>query len=197
MNHSILQKGLTQRNTGSFSTSVFFATRWFCRSKAHSFPNIKTFAGWKFRPHPYDTTTLNYNWQIWETNTFSLYTRATEFIDEQSAEEAVDSILRFLAKLDMIHEENIPPGVQTQKLDEKNLVTIHNKVAGILLRRRGPGDKVARGETIALIIDPYTSGVREEIRATSDGVIFFSRHAQILPSHTVVFRIISQISDMG
>jgi hypothetical protein len=142
-------------------------------------------------PHPYDTTTLNYNWQIWETNTFSLYTRATDFIDEQSAEEAVDSVLRFLAKQDMIHEEDIPSGVQTQKLDENNLVTIHNKSAGILLRRRSPGDKITMGETIALIIDPYTSEIREEIRSPSDGVVFFARHAQILPSHTVVFRIIS------
>ena len=25
-------------------------------------------------PKPYDTTTLNYNWQIWETKAFSLYT---------------------------------------------------------------------------------------------------------------------------
>ena len=24
-------------------------------------------------PHPYDTTTLNYNWQIWETKVYSLY----------------------------------------------------------------------------------------------------------------------------
>ena len=23
------------------------------------------------KPHPYDTTTLNYNWQVWETRTFS------------------------------------------------------------------------------------------------------------------------------
>ena len=30
------------------------------------------------QPHPYDTTTLNYNWQIWDTHTFSLYTPATE-----------------------------------------------------------------------------------------------------------------------
>ena len=141
-------------------------------------------------PHPYDTTTLNYNWQVWETNTFSLYTRATDSIDEQSADEAVDSILRFLAKLDMLREHDLSPGVQTQKLDEKNLVTIHNKAAGILLRRRGPGDRISRNETAALIIDPYTSEIREEIRSPSDGVIFFARHAQILPSHTVVFRVI-------
>ncbi len=142
-------------------------------------------------PHPYDTTTLNYNWQVWETNTFSLYTRATEFIDEQSAEEAVDSVLRFLVKLGMIRETELPPGTETQKLNEGELVTIHNKAAGILLRRRGPADRVSRNELIAQIIDPYTSEIKEEILSPTDGVIFFARHAQILPGHTIIFRVIS------
>ncbi|MCR5447200.1 MAG: succinylglutamate desuccinylase/aspartoacylase family protein [Schwartzia sp.] len=142
-------------------------------------------------PHPYDTTTLNYNWQVWETNTFSLYTRATDSIDEKSANEAINSILRFLAKREMIDEKDIAPGVETQELNEKNLVTVHNKRGGILLRQHSPGDKITRGEEIAQIIDPYTSEVREKIFSPSDGVIFFARHAQILPSHTVVFRIIA------
>ena len=30
------------------------------------------------KPQPYDTTTLNYNWQIWDTQAFSLYTRETD-----------------------------------------------------------------------------------------------------------------------
>ena len=33
-------------------------------------------------PRPYDTTTLNYNWQVWETKAFSVYTTATDSIDE-------------------------------------------------------------------------------------------------------------------
>ena len=33
---------------------------------------------------PIDTTTLNYNWQIWETNAFSIYTKETDEVDEQS-----------------------------------------------------------------------------------------------------------------
>lgn len=37
-------------------------------------------------PKPYDTTTLNYNWQIWETAAFSVYTGGTERIDYVSAE---------------------------------------------------------------------------------------------------------------
>jgi len=145
------------------------------------------------KPHPYDTTTLNYNWQIWETNTFSLYTRATDCIDERSAEEAVDSILRFLVNRKRIPEDNtLPAGLPTQHLNEKDLITVHNKAAGILLLRHKPADRVTRNETIAWVIDPYTTDIREELRAPSDGVIFFARHAQILPSHTVVFRIISQ-----
>lgn len=32
---------------------------------------------------PYDTTTLNYNWQIWESNAFSLYTTVTSRIDKE------------------------------------------------------------------------------------------------------------------
>jgi len=142
-------------------------------------------------PHPYDTTTLNYNWQIWETNTFSLYTRATDCIDEKSAEEAVDSILRFLARRDMIQEGCLPPGLSTTQLDEKDLIAIHNTTGGILLNRHKPADRIARNEPIASIIDPYTSEIREELHSPSDGVIFFARHAQILPSHTVVFRIIA------
>lgn len=47
-------------------------------------------------PQPYDTTTLNYNWQIWDTQAFSLYTHETESVDLTAAQQAVDAILRFL-----------------------------------------------------------------------------------------------------
>lgn len=50
------------------------------------------------KTRPYDTTTLNYNWQIWETHAFSIYTTTTESIDKESAKMAVRSILMFLAK---------------------------------------------------------------------------------------------------
>ena len=36
-------------------------------------------------PLPFDTTLLNYNWQIWETKAFSLYSGHTETIDEDAA----------------------------------------------------------------------------------------------------------------
>lgn len=48
-------------------------------------------------PQAYDTTTLNYNWQIWNTQAFSLYSTSTECADDDAARLAVESILRFLA----------------------------------------------------------------------------------------------------
>ena len=53
-------------------------------------------------PKPYDTTTLNYNWQIWETSAFSVYTSATDRIDEASAKQAVASVMRFLSRMGII-----------------------------------------------------------------------------------------------
>ena len=50
------------------------------------------------KPAPIDTTTLNYNWQIWETNAFSIYTKETDEVDEQSAQEAVAAVLRYLSR---------------------------------------------------------------------------------------------------
>lgn len=48
-------------------------------------------------PAPFDTTTLNYNWQVWGTHAFSLYSPKTDHIDEASATYMVDCIMRFLA----------------------------------------------------------------------------------------------------
>ena len=40
----------------------------------------------KRKVRPYDTATLNYNWQVWNTEAFSLYTTATEQIDPNGAD---------------------------------------------------------------------------------------------------------------
>ena len=53
-------------------------------------------------PHPYDTTTLHYNWQIWETKAYSIFTNQTETIDQKGATEAVLNVLNFLADKDII-----------------------------------------------------------------------------------------------
>ena len=159
------------------------------------------------KPHPYDTTTLNYNWQVWETRSFSIYSRTTDSIDEESAEMAADSVLYFLAKKGMLPHK-LPEGVQrflsekgmlgsalpekskTLILNEDNLVNIHNKAGGILIRYHHPADYVRMGNLLAEIIDPYTTEVKERICAPADGTLFFARHAQLVAGHSIVYRLI-------
>lgn len=49
-------------------------------------------------PGPFDTTLLNYNWQIWDTKTFSLYGGATGRIDGDVCKTLLNSIIRFMIK---------------------------------------------------------------------------------------------------
>lgn len=161
------------------------------------------------KPHPYDTTTLNYNWQVWETAAFSIYSKTTNFIDEESAEMAADSVLHFLAEKGMLPYK-LPEGVmrflsekgmlnggltegsKTKIVNEEKLVNIHNKTGGILIRYRHPADFVRAGDLLAEIIDPYTTEVREKICATADGTLFFAHHAQLIAGRSIVFRLIPQ-----
>ncbi|MBQ8919315.1 MAG: succinylglutamate desuccinylase/aspartoacylase family protein [Acidaminococcaceae bacterium] len=159
------------------------------------------------KPHPYDTTTLNYNWQVWETRTFSIYSRTTDYIDEESAEMAADSVLYFLAKKGMLPYKlpegvrrflsekgllgsELPEGSRTKTVKEENLVNIHNKAGGILIRYHHPADFVREGNLLAEIIDPYTTDVREKIRAPKDGTLFFAHHGQLIAGRSIVFRLI-------
>ena len=142
-------------------------------------------------PRPYDTVTLNYNWQVWATHTFSLYTKENSDIDPDSAEMAVDSILRFLSRQGLL-EVKLPPGHQTVRLEERRLASCYSTQAGILAPQKYPGEKVVPGETIALILDPCTTEVREKITASVQGEVFFLRSARLLPEHTVVCRVIPE-----
>ena len=144
------------------------------------------------KPHPYDTTTLNFNWQVWDTCTFSVFSRTTDFIDESSAELAAESILRFLATRGMLRSK-VPESV-LRFLAEKGmlgeLINIHNKKGGILIRYHHPADFVRAGNLLAEIIDPYTTEVREKICAPMDGTLFFAHHAQLIAGHSIVYRLI-------
>ena len=144
------------------------------------------------KPRPYDTTTLNYNWQIWETKTFSLYTNATAEIDEASAEDAVQAVLRFMSANGMVTARGISSGIRTVELSEELLINVHSQTAGLLRLLRNPRDRVAQGEILAEVLDPYTTEIKEKILSPVCGTVFFTRTAQAIPAHEIILRIISE-----
>lgn len=143
-------------------------------------------------PKPYDTTTLNYNWQLWNCHAFSIYTDATEQIHEESATEAVESILRFL-KMGNVLQENTPVTGKVSKPEmilESEETIVKTKKAGFLRLKKDIGMQVKEGEVIAEIIHTYEGNCIEEVKAPKAGTIFYICQRPVVYSNFEICKII-------
>ncbi len=122
---------------------------------------------------PYDTTLLNYNWQIWETKAFSMYTGHTEKLKSANVDTGLTAILRFMAKMGIL-STSIRPGFHSQVISDANIVTLPTKHSGMLRMAKRAQDSVVKGDLLAEVLDPYDASVLEQIFSPVNGVIFFS-----------------------
>jgi hypothetical protein len=141
------------------------------------------------KPRPYDTTTLNYNWQIWETKAFSVYANDTDEIDEKAADEAVCAILRFMNKQGIISTK-ISPGYVTAIVDESKTQQIQTESAGLFFSQTEIGRMVRRGDVLGRIVDPFDGELVSEIRTPVSGIVYFAYHSPLINAKTVCFKII-------
>ena len=138
---------------------------------------------------PYDTTTLNYNWQLWETNAFSVYTNATDSIDIKSARKAINAVLSFLNKNGII-DYKCHEGYVSQYIEGDSLVNVKSNVAGFFIRYAHVDTRVKQGDILAEIIDPYSGEKLDSIKAPINGIVFFHADQPMIYSQTTLFRII-------
>ncbi len=146
------------------------------------------------KPQPIDTGTLNYNWQMNGTNAFSVYTSATDRIDEKSAKQAVSSVLRFLTRMGIL-KYNCHNGFIATTLEEDILMSIRADVSGIYRRFKEPGDEVAFGDILAEVVDPIEGEVISQIMAPSDGIIFFAHGKPLVIEHCTVYKLIRRLHE--
>lgn len=146
------------------------------------------------KPRPYDTATLNYNWQIWNTNAFSVYTSATNEIDEPSARMAVSSVLRFLTRMGILRYTS-HSGFLASVIREDDLASVKNDLPGIYRRHVKPGEEVYRGEVLATITDPLEGDVISQILSPTDGIVFFGHNAPLVMEGTIIFKIIRRLHE--
>ena len=141
------------------------------------------------KPRPYDTTTLNYNWQVWETRAFSVYANATDEIDVKAADEAVNAILRFMDNRG-IAAVKTPPGYITEIIDEGKTKQIQSEHAGIFFRTAEIGKTVEHGEVLGRIYDPLDGELIAEVRTPVSGTVYFAYNSPLINAKTVCFKII-------
>ena len=143
------------------------------------------------QPRPYDTTTLNYNWQIWNTKAFSLYSGQTDRIDEADKEYMVASVLTFLTKIGVLKGNILLHGASVV-VSDSDFISVHSERAGFFLPKLHSYGFVREGEDLASIRDVLTGEEIERIYAPCKGHLYYTFHASMVRQGTLLFRLIPE-----
>ena len=144
------------------------------------------------QPRSFDQRTLNYNWHERGTSAFSLYVSGYDYLNQEIANQAVSSALRFLTRMGII-KYNCHNGYIASILAEEDLVTVKPNVSGFFRRKCEINQEVRRGDILAEVLDPYEGNIIDRIVAPVDGILFFAQTSPILFEHSVAFRIIKKL----
>ncbi len=140
---------------------------------------------------PYDTTTLNYNWQIFGTNAFSLYMGKTSRIDENAGALSVRTVERFLIKQGVLTGE-LKEGEKSKLINSRDMVSIRTEKAGVLHKCTHVGDMVTSGTILGYILDPYEGDIIQTLTSPSNGKIFYTAYGPYVYEGSRVFRIVKE-----
>ena len=143
------------------------------------------------KPRPFDTATLNYNWQIWGTQAFSLYTTNTARVDEESALQAENAVLNFMSRRGLIrcHARG---GFHSEVICTSDFISVRADHSGFLKCLFTPGQTVEIGQLLARILDPYEGCVLSELAAPVRGVVAFAGDEPMTYENTAVLKLIRE-----
>lgn len=141
------------------------------------------------RVRPYDTATLNYNWQVWDTQAFSLYTSTTSRIDASSAGQAVLAVMNFLSSQGMIRY-NIPQILDSKVIKDTDMISVRTAKSGIFEALVRAGENVQTGQPLANIIHPYEGDILETLYAPADREVFFVHNEPLAYADTAVIKLV-------
>ncbi|HOO28285.1 MAG TPA: M14 family metallopeptidase [Lachnospiraceae bacterium] len=141
------------------------------------------------QPKPYNTATLNYNWQIWNTPAFSVYTCTADQIDEESADIGVKAVLNFLRAAGILRGE-AEQGSDSRVVNYEALIAVSTSKAGLFRCLVDLNQEVHKGDVIASVLDPYTGEELERILAPADARVFFMHNQPLVYAYSVIFKLI-------
>ncbi len=141
------------------------------------------------RTRAFDTTTLNYNWQVWDVQAFSLYTTTTTRIDPTGAGQAVLAVMNFLSRQHMI-KYSVPENFCPRIVHDDDLIPITTAKSGIFEPMVKAGDPVRMGQPMANIRNPYEGDILETLYSPSDKVVFFVHNEPLTYADTAVIKLI-------
>lgn len=143
-------------------------------------------------PRPYDTTTLNYNWQVFESTAYSFYTAGTDQVDERAVRESVAAVLRFLQREGIITGTDYGMGEHGRIVPESHLCSVAASTPGVYRRFFHPGDRVRAGQPLCEIFDPLEGEVLSTLCAPEDGRVLFAHRSALVAERDVLYKLITE-----
>lgn len=138
---------------------------------------------------PYDTATLNYNWQVWDTKAYSLYSSTTSRIDPQSAGQIVLSVLKFCSGLGFVKYHDSKKK-DSEVIVDTEMVSVQTAKSGIFEPLVKAGDTVEEGTPLAHIVNSYDGEILETLYAPVKSRVFFIHNEPLTYASTNVFKLI-------
>lgn len=123
-------------------------------------------------PRHYDTTTLNYNWQIWDTDTYSIYGGDDKNVDRIIGDMVVNAILNFMNDRGIVEFAH-HRGYISSVIRNGDLSVIKSSDAGFFHSNVRVGDVVHQGQKIAEIQDTGDGHILSDVIAPKEGIVFF------------------------
>lgn len=143
------------------------------------------------KPRPFDTTTLNYNWQIWDTKAFSIYTTNTARIDKESAHQAVEAILNFFSKEGILQYRG-KNGYISRVVESVDMISVRAKASGFFEAHVKVGERMEKGQLMAQIRDTYTGAIICSLYAPMDSIVAFMHDEAMTYENTAVIKLFQE-----
>jgi predicted deacylase len=138
--------------------------------------------------HPVETVMLQYNWQLWGTQSFSIVFGDHGNIDHPTTQEVKLAIKRVLSKQKIINEP-IHEGYTSNIISPEHIVVIKAQHAGIFDPVALWGSSVKEGETLARITNALTGEKLEKIVSPVDGIVTCFYNYSLIFENSIAFRI--------
>ncbi len=145
-------------------------------------------------PSSFDTTTLNYNWQVWGTRAFTVFGKETDTINRRAAVHAENCILRFMNAMGFVSSRTSGGSIATH-VDEDDLVDVRTESAGgFFLRKAESGERVTEGQVLGVVADAFDGHTKETLVAPVTGYVFFSHTAPLVNQYTIAFKLVPELA---
>lgn len=139
---------------------------------------------------PYDTATLNYNWQVWDTQAYSFYTTSTTTIDRNSAGQSVLSVLKFTSSLGIVKYQSGGNRKKSKVVMDTEMVSVQTAKSGIFEPLVKVGADVPEGTPLANIVHPYDGEILETLYSPIDAKVFFMHTDPLTYANTAVVKLV-------